>query len=303
MILDQLAAAPVKMIDLEPAAARDLADRGMLMIAGFAPRVQLAAVTDRTIPGPAGELPIRVYTPAGDGPLPGIVFFHGGGFVIGNLDTHDTVCRRLSQRSGAVVVAVDYRLAPEHPWPAAPDDCLAATRWVGANGAELGIDTARLAVCGDSAGGNLAAVVTQRVRDEGGPALVFQALMYPGVASEDDDFASRRENATGYLLDQETIDWFIDKYAGHVEDRHRFAPLHATSFAGLPPAHIITAEYDPLRDEGAAYAQRLCAAGGEAQVSCYPGMIHGFWNYLGIVDAAAHATDEFADALRAAFAR
>lgn len=300
-ILDRLAAAPFRLVDLPPAQGRMLSDAGVVMIARLAPPTTIAGTADRTIPGPAGDLAVRVYTPVGPGPFPGVVFFHGGGFVIGNLDTHDTVCRRLCEQSGAVIVAVDYRLAPEHPYPAATEDCIAATRWVAGHGAELGLDPARLAVCGDSAGGNLAAVVTQALRDTGGPALVFQALVYPAVAGPSDDYPSKRENASGYLLDAELIAWFMRQYAPHIEDLDAHAPIRG-ELAGLPPALIVTAELDPLRDEGAAYGEALRAAGVEARVHCYPGMIHGFWNYLGLIDAAAEMTDELGAALRQAFA-
>lgn len=262
----------------------------------------VADVRNVRIPGPAGEIPLRVYTPAGDGPFPGLVYFHGGGFVLCGLDTHDGTCRSLANASGCVVVSVDYRLAPEHPFPAAPEDCHAATRWVADHAADFGIDATRLAVGGDSAGGNMAAVVSMMARDGGGPALRFQLLVYP-VTNCDFETASYRENADGYMLTRDMMRWFWQQY---LPDPARAAeayasPLRAPELAGLPPGLCITAGYDPLRDEGEAYAERLREAGVDCRSSHYPGMIHGFFS-MPTFDRGREAVEEAGTALRAALA-
>jgi len=258
---------------------------------------------DRTLPGPTGEIPVRIYRPEGRGPFPGLLYFHGGGFVFCNLDTHDGTCRALCNRAGCVVVSVDYRLAPEHPYPAAADDCFAATGWLAKHGAELDVDITRLAVAGDSAGGNLAAVVSQMGRDRGGPPLRFQLLVYPVI---DCDFGtdSYRENAEGYFLTRESMRWFWGKYLG---DSGRggepyASPIRAADLSGLPPGLCITAEYDPLRDEGEHYAARLREAGVACAASRYDGVIHGFVSMFEMLDKGSAALDEAAGALRAALA-
>jgi acetyl esterase len=257
---------------------------------------------DRVLPGPGGGIPVRVYRPAANRPLPVIVYFHGGGWVIGDIASHDTVCHRLAGRVPAVVVNVDYRLAPEHPFPAAVEDCDAATAWVAAHAAELGADPARLAVAGDSAGGNLAAVVARHARDAGGPAIAFQLLVYPAT-DQTHGLPSHTENGTGYLLDEEAMEWFTAHYLDGADPRHPDAsPLFAEDLSHLPPALVVTAGFDPLRDEGEAYAHRLEEAGGVAPVSRYDGMFHGFYGLDGILDAAAEATDETVSALRRALA-
>ena len=224
--------------------------------------VEMGSVHDRAVPGPEGDIPVRVYTPAGTGPLPAIVYFHGGGWVIGNLEIVDRPCRALAAAAAAVVVSVDYRLAPEHRYPAAFDDCYAATVWVAEHAAELGVDPATIAVAGDSAGGNLAAAVALAARDRGGPALAAQLLIYP-VTDFNFDTDSYRENAEGYLLTRGSMYWFWAHYLGAQElPKDPYAcPLRAGSLAGLPPAYVATGEYDPLRDEGEAYAWRLAEAG------------------------------------------
>ena len=271
-------------------------------LAGGAPE-EVARVENRTVPGPAGEIPVRVYTPHGAGPLPGLVFFHGGGFVLCNLDSHDGLCRGLANAAGCVVVSVDYRLAPEHRYPAAPEDCYAATQWVAKNGAELGIDVTRLAVGGDSAGGNLTAVVAQMARDRGGPALRFQLLVYP-VTDYAFDTDSYRENAEGYFLTTGMMRWFWEKYLEKPEQgREPYAsPLRAANLANLPPGLCITAGYDPLRDEGEAYAARLREAGVDVRASRYAGMFHGFLSMNLQLDKAREALAEAGSALRKALA-
>jgi acetyl esterase len=264
----------------------------------------VARIENRAVPGPRGDIPVRVYTPQGRAPFPVLVYLHGGGWVIGSLDTHDPLCRYLANAAGCVVVSVDYRLAPEHPYPAAPEDAYAATRWVAANAEAVGGDPSRLAVGGDSAGGNLSAVVALMARDRGGPRLVFQLLVYPVTDAPSSDHASYRENAEGYLLTRAAMDWFWDHYCAERADRADpyLCPLCAKDVSRLPPALVITAEFDPLRDEGEAYAARLREAGGRVELRRYPGMIHGFFSMGALLTQARAATAEAAAALRAAFA-
>lgn len=266
-------------------------------------RVEVGQVTDRVIPGPGGDIPVRVYEPDGDAtsPRPGLVYFHGGGWVIGSVETHDATVRHLVRGSGVVAVSVEYRLAPEHPFPAALDDCLAAVRWVADNAGGLGIDPARLAVGGDSAGGNLAAVACQQLRD-GGPRLAFQLLVYP-VTDATLTHPSIDENAEGYFLTKESMLWFREHYLGDGDRTDpRVSPLRAPAeaLAGLPPALVITAAFDPLRDEGEAYAERLRAAGVEATASRYDGVIHGFFSMSDMIPEGKAAIDEACAALRTA---
>jgi acetyl esterase len=253
--------------------------------------VPVASTEDRTVPGAEGELRARVYRPEGEGPFATVAFFHGGGWVIGDLETHDNMARNVCRGTGALVIAIDYRLAPEHPFPAAAEDAVVAARWVAAHLDELGGDR-RLAVAGDSAGGNLAAVVAQVLHADGTP-LVGQFLIYPAVDAEG-DYPSRVENAKGYFLEQPTMDWFYGHYAGAWEDAKdpRLSPLHGADLSGLPPAVIVTAEYDPLRDEGEAYGEALRTAGVDADVHRYDGMIHGFFDMGTVSPAAQAAIDE-----------
>ncbi len=248
--------------------------------------VPVGSVEDTTVPGAEGELAARVYRPEGEGPFATVALFHGGGFVIGDLDTHDNMARAICRGASAVVVSVDYRLAPEHPFPAGVDDCLAATRDLQGRLEELGGD-GRLAVAGDSAGGNLAAVVAQHV-----PGLEAQLLLYPTTDGAG-DWPSREENGTGYFLDLPTMLWFSEQYAaGQDYSDPRLSPLLAGSLEGLPPAVVVTAEFDPLRDEGEAYAAALEKAGVEVVVRRYDGMIHGFMDMGAFSPAAAAAIEE-----------
>jgi acetyl esterase len=244
---------------------------------------RLASIRDQAMDGPGGKLGLRIYTPKGEGPHPLLVFFHGGGFVVGDLNSHDDLCRRLAAQAGRVVVSVDYRLAPEHPFPAASDDCLAATRWAADHARELRADPARIVVAGDSAGGNLAAVTALRLRDEAGPRLSGQLLYYPVTDYFDPGTPSYRENAEGRLLTREAMVWFWEQYLSNPTQAAdpRACPLRAPDLAGLPPALVLTAGLDPLRDEGEAYAQRMKAAGVEAHLTRYPHSIHGFMSMTG----------------------
>jgi acetyl esterase len=265
------------------------------------PGQAVAHVEDRRLPGPAGDIPVRVYTPVGDGPRPVLVFFHGGGWVIGSIETHDNTCRALANAIPAVVVSVDYRLAPEHKFPAAAEDCYAATRWVAANAAAIGADGNRLAIGGDSAGGNLAAVVALMAHDRGGPRIAHQTLIYPATDAGMDT-PSQCENAEGYLLTREAMVWFWGHYLRSDEDKTNplAAPLRAPNLRGLPPAHVLTAEFDPLRDEGEAYAARLREAGVPVTLKRWDGVIHGFFGMTGIIDQSGPAIAEVAAAVRAA---
>jgi len=274
---------------------------GFALLSAIAGPPEITVPTeDRAVPGPGGDIPVRIYRPRSERPLPVVVYFHGGGFVIGDIATHDTVCHRLAAGVPAVVVSVDYRLAPEHPFPAAVEDCDAATRWASAHAAEFGGHPARLAVAGDSAGGNLAAVVARHARDDGGPRVAFQLLVYP-VTDLTRSLPSHRENGTGYLLDSDTLDWFGAHYlAGADPGQPDASPLFAEDLTGLPPALVVTAEFDPLRDEGEAYAERLGRAGVAVTTTRYDGMIHGFYGLDAILDAAQRATGETIEALREA---
>jgi acetyl esterase len=263
-------------------------------IALMAPPPQVAKVLERSIDGPEGAIRLRVYTPAGSGPFPLMMFFHGSGFVLCSIDTHDGMCRNLAAGIGCVVVSVDYRLAPEHKFPKGPDDCLAATRWAAANARELGIDPARIMVAGDSAGGNMAAVTALRLRDEGGPKLCGQMLLYPVTDYHTPGTPSYAENANGYGLTRDTMEWFWAHYlTSAVEAENPYAsPLRARDLAGLPPAYVSSAEYDPLRDEAELYGKRLQAAGVSTKITRWPGMNHGFLFWVGLVGGADSAMAE-----------
>ena len=273
-------------------------------IALMAPAASVAAVREETIAGPGGKLRIRVYTPRGGGPFPLLVFFHGSGFVLCSLDTHDGMCRNLCAGGGCVVASVDYRLAPEHKFPAGVEDCLQATSWAAAHAAELGADPARIAVAGDSAGANMAAVTALRIRDEGGPALCGQLLLYPVTDYHTPGTPSYAENADGYGLSRETMKWFWGHYLRDpAEGAHPHAsPLRASDLSRLPPALVITAEYDPLRDEGELYAGKLRDAGVLTALTRYDGVNHGFMFWVGVVDKAGAAMRESCDWLRGVFA-
>ena len=261
------------------------------------PRPEVASVEDTK----AGEIPIRVYKVSEDGKQPVVVFFHGGGWVIGDLETHDGACRQLAIAAQCTVVAVDYRLAPEHPFPAAIDDCFEATKWVAENAGSLGVDANKLCVAGDSAGGNLAACVCLKARDADGPAIGFQLLIYP-VTDARMNTESYEANKDGYMLTRDGMQWFWDHYTGgqHLSNPHA-SPLVAPDLAGLPAACVITAEYDPLRDEGEAYGEALQTAGVTTNTVRFDGMIHGFFAMTDMLEGSRKAMDLAAAEIRQVF--
>jgi acetyl esterase len=258
------------------------------------PPLAVHAVDNRVILGPAGSIPIRIYWPNAKGPHPVLVFFHGSGFVLLDLDSHDDICRRLCRGAECVVVSIDYRLAPEHKFPAGPDDCLAATRWVAAHAAEIGGDAARIALAGDSAGGCLAAATALQLRDSGGPSLRGQLLFYPVTDYHTPPTHSYVERAQGYGLSQSGMQWFWNHYLNDVSeaDNPRASPMRATSFARLPAAYIVTAEYDVLRDEGEAYGKRLRQAGVATVVHRCRSLNHGFIRWVDEIEEVARAIDD-----------
>jgi acetyl esterase len=303
-VLDRVARADVPPYSrLGAPAARALYRETRGKLAAAPPEV--ARVTELRAAGPAGDIPVRVYRPLGsseDDRLPALVYFHGGGWTIGDLDTHDVPCREFANLARCAVVSVDYRLAPEHKFPAAFDDAVAATHWVHAHAAALGVDADRLAVGGDSAGGNLAAAVAIALRDTRGPRLAMQTLVYPATDMAADT-PSHAAFAEGYMLTRDAVLWFKGNYLRGPEDERdwRASPLRADDLAGLPPAYVITAGFDPLLDEGRAYADRLRAAGVKVTYECIAGMIHGFVTMGGAIAAAHHAIYRASQGLRQAF--
>ena len=285
---------PLYTMSLADARAADLAS---IRESGGEPE-PVHEVANLTIPGPGGELPLRVYRPASARPLPALLYFFGGGWVLGTIDTADGVSRSLANSSGALVAVVGYRLAPEHPFPAAVEDCYAAVRWVAGHAEEIGADPARLVVGGDSAGGNLAAAVALRARADG-PALAGQLLVYPNTDQLADD-RSMRAADDPFLFNRRSVAWYRRHYLANPDDAADplASPLRAESLAGLPPTLVITAEYDPLRDQGEAYAHRLADAGVQVELSRYPGMAHGFFTMAGTVDASRAAIQQASSFVR-----
>lgn len=285
---------PLYEMSIEEARAADLA--AIQASAGTPEHVH--DVRDVSAPRPGGSVPLRVYRPSGERGVPVLVYFFGGGWTLGSLETSDAVCRYVANRSGCAVVAAGYRLAPEHKFPAAVEDCFAVTAWVAANADELGVDGDRIAVGGDSAGGNLAAVVALLARERG-PRLAFQLLVYP-VTDYLPDTPSMREAEDPFLFNRRSIEWYWGHYLREPADAESplAAPLREPDLTGLPPALVITAEHDPLRDEGEAYAHRLEEAGVDVELIRYDGMAHGFFTMIGAVDAARTALDRTAARLR-----
>lgn len=292
---------------LSVTSARDRLDR----LFGEQPVESVANVENYSIPGPDPgpispdrEIPIRVYEPDTTPPYPALVYFHGGGWTAGSLDAYDNVCAALTNRADCLTISVDYRLAPEHPFPAAVEDCYAAVSWLAEHGDRASVDVDRIAIAGDSAGGNLSAAVTLMIRDHGGPALVHQGLVYPVVSSPVvHDFDSYEENAEGYLLETASVEWYADRYLqSPVHARNEYAaPLLADDLSGLPPATIVTAGFDPLRDEGIAYADRLAADDVAVEHLHYEDMIHTFFSLPAIMTRGQEAIDAVANELAIAF--
>ena len=297
--LDMLASSGAPPIEKLPLAEARAA-RAEMLEAGF-PEEAVAEVQNRSVPGPGGPIPVRVYRPKKNETLPVLVFFHGGGFVIGNLDTHDRLCRALANASDCAIISVYYRLAPEHKYPAAVDDAYAVTKYVAEHASEFGIDPNRIGVGGDSAGANLATVVCLLSRDRGGPQLKFQLLIYPLVDYYDES-PSMQQYAEGHFLTRAGMDWFRDSYLPSREAglEPSASPMYAKDVGGLPPAMIITAECDPLRDQGEAYARKLEAAGVAVELKRYEGMIHVFLQFAAALDTAKVAKNDAASALRKA---
>jgi acetyl esterase len=286
---------------LTPPEARDYYTQARVVMNPEPP--ELKSAEPLAIPAPHGTIPARIYTPktlrTKDGLAPCLVFFHGGGWVIGNLETHDVVCRKLAYEGELIVISVDYRLAPEHKFPAAVDDAITSTKWISDNAGKLGIDASRLMVGGDSAGGNLAAVVALHARDNGGPAMAGQVLVYPAT-----EFArthpSHREPETSVLLTHSVIGWFANHYMGDADRSDwRASPARAKTFAGLPPAYVLTAGADPLRDEGDEYAAKLKAAGVPVAYKHFPGQFHGFFTMGKLLKQADVAVTDIAIWLKA----
>jgi acetyl esterase len=298
---------PLYTMSLADARAEDLAS----IRAGGGDPEPVHQVVDITIPGPGGELSVRLYRPSVERPLPALLYFFGGGWVLGTIDTADGISRSLANSSGALVVVAGYRLAPEHPFPAAIDDCYATLRWVAEHADEIGADPARLAVGGDSAGGNLAAAVALRARDDGDGTgedgdgairLAGQILIYPNTDQLADDESTRAADDP-FLFNRHSVAWYRQHYLASPEDAASplASPLRASSLAGLAPALVITARYDPLRDQGEAYARRLADEGVDVEACCYPGMAHGFFTMAGTVDASRAALAQAASTLRTWF--
>lgn len=255
----------------------------------------VAGVEDRSIAGPGGPLPLRIYTPDGQGPFPVTVYMHGGGYVVGDLDTQDMIARAFCAWAETIVISVDYRLAPEHPFPAAPDDAFAALEWAAAHATEIGGDPARLALAGDSAGGNLACAAAIRARDLGGPAVRAQVNIYGSCNYPSEDTPSAREFANGPILRKDDVDWIWEQYLSDpATQKHdpQASPMRAASHADLPPAFIATAECDPSRDDAEAFAAKLEAAGVTVEAKRYPGMVHGFASWVGFLPGARDAMQD-----------
>ncbi|HUO89541.1 MAG TPA: alpha/beta hydrolase [Rhizomicrobium sp.] len=301
--LDQMkAVGGPKMSEMTPAAARETFAQMMQLVG---PRdVPVGKTENRMIPGPAGEIPVRIYTPVGGNNelMPALVYYHGGGFVIGNLDTHDGLCRLLANDGNFRVIAVDYRLAPEHKFPAALDDAFAALDWVMTNAPDIGVDANRVAVGGDSAGGALAAGVAQLAKAKGGMPLDAQLLMFP-VTQVGEQTGSLREFAVGYFLEKDTLDWFYACYLPANADRSdpKISPLRARDLSGLPPAYVMLGGFDPLHDEGMQYADRLRAAGVPVTVADHSDMVHCFIYLQSVLPQAHEALAAAAKAIAGMF--
>lgn len=299
-VLDQMAqAGGLDFASMTPQQAREAAAARMVPV----PAEPVHRREDRTVPGPAGDIPVRVYSRAGSGPFACFVYFHGGGWVLGGgLDNHDALCSAITNRATCVTVSVDYRLAPEAKFPSPAEECYAVTRWVADHAGEFNVDPRRIAVGGDSAGGNLAAAVALMARDRGAPSICFQLLAYPCLDRRFDT-ASYVDNGKDYLLTKDAMVWFWDHYLSSDADADNpyACPLRSADLSGLPPALVMTAEYDPLRDEGEAYARALSDAGVKADLKRYEGAIHGFLSMFTVLDIGMVAVREASMKLREAF--
>ncbi len=303
-LLDQLASAGGKPFHAgSPQEARAGINALIGLVAGAPEKV--AKVEDRKIPGPGGDIPVRIYTPAGAAPMGALIYFHGGGWVVGDIASHDVLCRSLANGAGCVTVSVDYRLAPEHKFPAAAEDSYAATKWVADNAAALGVDASRIAVGGDSAGGNLAAVVSQIALERGGPRIKFQLLIYPATDWAHESASQREFSEDGFILSRADMVWFYGHYMNSDADRTNphLSPACAKSLARLPSAYVMTCEVDPLRDEGEAYADALRKAGVTVKSKRYAGVCHGFLMMPGVIDAAKTGIADCCAELRHAIGR
>ncbi len=308
-VLDLLNAAPTPLKDLPPAEARAAYDR-FIVPRNFDP-APVGKVEDRMVPGGNGEQRARIYwpdyRPDGDQTsLPVFLFIHGGGFVIGSIESRDPQCRLICRDANCIVVSLDYRLAPEHPFPAPPEDCWSGLQWLDQNAAGLGGDPARIAAGGESAGGNLATGLALRAREAGAPGLCVQILVYPVTDMLfEQDLPSYDLLDEDYFLTREQMEWYYDCYAPGVSqtDDMLLSPCKADDLSDLPPTQIVTAEFDPLRDDGKHYGERLAAAGVPVEYACMPGMIHGYWHYGKLINAASEALSLNIDALKRAFAQ
>jgi acetyl esterase len=298
-VLEQMAAAgapPMESLTPEQARSAMILPQGEIEPVG--------KVEDRTIQGPESDIPVRIYYPKENQELyPALVYYHGGGWVVGNIDSHDNVCRALTNLANCVTISVDYRLAPEHKFPAAVDDSFAAAQYVYEHAEDFQIDRSRIAVGGDSAGGNLAAVVSNLAKDHNSPPICFQLLLYPSTNVGGEPTVSMKENAEGYFLTKGTMEWFRDCYLNGEEDKQNplVSPILYKDFTGLPPALVITAEYDPLRDEGEEYAVKLADAGVEVETVRFDGAIHGFISMAAVIDQGKYALQKAGKTLKNAF--
>jgi acetyl esterase len=298
-LLTAIAAAGEPAIDSIPLdVARAQVEKGMARM--NIPVMPVGFIKNTSFMGSGREIPVRIYIPEGEGPFPVMVFFHGGGWVLFSLDTYDPMCTHICSMAGCIVTSVDFRLSPEHKFPAAIDDCLDASRWIAEHCMEWNGDASRIFLSGDSAGGNLAAVTALRIRDEGGPAIKGQVLIYPVTDYFQPEKPSYAEFADGYSLTRDALKWFWNMYLSSSDDAAdpRTSPLRASGLSGLPPALVIVSAYDPLRDDGIAYAKRLAAAGVSVNMSLYEDMIHGFISYLGIFRQATTALEEISEWVR-----
>ncbi len=299
LVLDQLAAAGAPPLEtLSPDVARQV----FVMPQGEIEEV--GKVFDRTIPGSETDIPVRVYYPKGEQTsYPALVYYHGGGWVVGNIESHDNVCRALTNLANCVTISVDYRLAPEHKFPAAVEDSYEAVKYVFDHAEEFQIDRSRIAVGGDSAGGNLAAVVSNMAKEKATPTISFQLLIYPSTNLGGEPTVSMQENAEGYFLEKGTMEWFRDCYLNSEEDKQSplTSPMLFGDFKDLPSALVITAEYDPLRDEGEEYANKLAEAGVKVEAVRYDGTIHGFVSMAAVLDVGKRALEKAGTTLRKVF--